>query len=97
MTNPRIWIEQTVAAMSEEDRAHWEAVQCALLSCYVDNTYHGVIIVCSDDPETPEHIELAQMMSINATDIVSAKIVAHGATQVTSLLMADAPPREMFN
>lgn len=90
-------IKETIAKMTDEERDYYNAVQAALLSCYVDKSMRAVVIVGTDTGERHEAIELSHMMTINANDIDLVKLFACGSIQVGTLVMADAPAPERLN
>lgn len=90
-------IEETLATLNDHQKHHYKLMCAAIISCFAQHDLHGLVIVGRDDPEVPDAIDLAHMISVNTTDIHAVKLVAAGSAQVGTLLMADAPPPELFN
>lgn len=90
-------IEEAISQLDDEQREHFNSVLRFILTCYHDPKHHGLFLIGRDDAEREGDIELAQILSINTTDINAVQIMAAGQPQIGMLVMSDAPPRELFN
>ena len=79
-----------LAALPEKDQEHFKMLVRLISRCYgKDAAASGVLIV-------RDSARLA-VLSVNANDIDMAEIIMCAAEATGSVLMEDAPPKEMFN
>lgn len=90
-------MEAALGVMSADEREHFKTVCAALLSCYIDHGLHALVIIGNDDPERHDSLELSQLLSVNTSEIQAAQLLSAAQTQVSILVMADAPPRSLFS
>jgi hypothetical protein len=83
--------QQAVAKLDPEQQEHFKTVVLAMLDCYTNDKMHGMLIVRSEDEA------LTSIFAINSNEMDAAQLLASAQTHVDSVVMADAPPREMFN
>ncbi len=84
-------MEKALAKMTPEQRDHLRLVISELVECYVNDEIHGLLLVGQTD-KTPMKI-----MSINATDMEAASLLAMANDFINYSVMEDAPPKEQFN
>jgi hypothetical protein len=89
-------IEEALRKMSADEREHFKMLCGALLACYTSSSLHSLVLIGRDEYDS-SGMELAQIISVNSSDIQAAQLMAAAQTQISTLVMAEAPPREKFN
>ena len=83
--------QEAVAKLDPEQQEHFKTVVLAMLDCYTDEKVHGMLLIRSEDAG------MTSIYAINSNDMDAAQILLAAQSHVDSVVMADAPPREMFN
>jgi hypothetical protein len=83
-------IEDAVSRMTPDQQEHFKQICGMLLAAYIDEGMHALVLL-------GQHEELAQVMAVNCTDIVAARLVGGAAERIDTLIMQDAPERSMFH
>lgn len=94
--------EAIVAALEQlddEQQEHFKTLCGALLSAYIDDSMHALLLLAKEHPPSTgrDNVEVVQIMAVNATDIHAAQIVGGAVEKIGTFVMADAPPRNLFN
>lgn len=99
-------IADALAQMDEDQQEQFKAVCAAVLAAYVHDDVHCLVIIGRSQgstvapfgtPVAIPGLDVTHISSINASDIQAAQIIAGAANQVSAIVMADAPPRELFS
>lgn len=90
-------MEEAVAKMDETQRQHFKWLCAALLSCYVNQDLRALVLIGQDDVFAGTAVDLTQIQSVNCNDMHGIQLLTHAMAQMDSMLMADAPPRALFN
>jgi hypothetical protein len=92
LKHPPPTLSDQLNAMSDDAKEHMMQLVDLLLQCYgPERTSSAVLIV-----QSPEQ-EAVIIASANADDMEAATLVAEAHGIMGTVLVADAPPREMFN
>lgn len=84
-------ILQRMLALQGEERDHFAAVISMLSECYGDEKHSSAVILIN----TPN--DMLRVTSANANELDVAEMINNAAVMMNSLVMEDAPPKELFN
>ncbi len=87
-------MEKALAKMTPDQRDHLRLVISELVHCYVNDNTHGLLMVGNDSNNADNPMKI---MSINATDMEAATLLATANEYINYAVLEDAPPKEKFN
>jgi hypothetical protein len=95
------YLMQRIEALPKDMQEHFRQVVRLVMGCYgEENTPKGSAVLISappEDPDDPEEELPIVIISINANEITCTKMVRKANEALIDVLVADAPPKEMFN
>ncbi len=80
-----------VESMSQEARDHFKIVIEQLITCYLDEKSHAVVLIDHDDNDK------TAMIAVNANEMEVANLLNIGALASASMVMEDMPDKGMLN
>lgn len=84
-------LERRVAAMSDDEQAHFKLLIQKLVMCYGEGQAQGVVIVGRAEDQT------AGVVTLNCDEMEAAQLMLAANDFFGFLNAQDAPPREKFN
>lgn len=84
-------MEAALVKMDESQREHLRLVITELIRCYVDEKYHGMVLVSGEDDP------FFKMIAVNSTDMEAYELMRRADNYIAMHVMQDAPPKEQFN
>ena len=84
-------MEAAVNKLDESQREHLRIVITELIRCYIDDKYHGMVLVSGEDDP------FFKMVAVNSTDMEAYELLRRADEYVALHVMKDAPPKEQFN
>lgn len=80
-----------IAELDDEARAHLQLVLATIVNCYGDADGQAVVVYA------PVDSTLAEIITINCTDMDAAVLVRSANSYLQFLNIKDAPAKEKFN
>lgn len=87
-------MEKALEIMTPDQRDHLKLVISELVRCYVNEDVHGLLLIGKSEQTIASPMKI---MSINATDMEAATLMATASEFINYSVMEDAPPKEQFN
>ena len=87
-------MEKALEIMTPDQRDHLKLVISELVRCYVNEDVHGLLLIGKSEHTVASPMKI---MSINATDMEAATLMATASEFINYSVMEDAPPKEHFN
>lgn len=84
-------LEQRVAAMSDEEQAHFKLLIHKLVMCYGEGQAQGVVIIGRAEDE------FAGVVTLNCDEMEASQLMLAANDFFGFLNTVDAPPKEQFN
>lgn len=84
-------LERRVAAMSDDEQAHFKLLIHKLVMCYGEGAAQGVVII----GRAEDH--MAGVVTLNCDEMEAAQLMIAANDFFGFLNVQDAPPREKFN
>lgn len=84
-------LEQRVAAMSDEEQAHFKLLIHKLVMCYGEGQAQGVVIIGRAEDA------FAGVVTLNCDEMEASQLMLAANDFFGFLNLVDAPPKEEFN
>lgn len=95
------YLVQRIEALPDEMQQHFRSVVRLIMGCYGDEeSAKGSAVLISmppEDPDEPDEDRPVVVISINANEITCTKMVRKANEALIDVVVADAPPKELFN
>lgn len=95
------YLMERIEALPDEMQQHFRQVVRLVMSCYgEESTPKGSAVLISmppEDQDEPDEELPVVIISINANEITCTKMVRKANEALIDVVVADAPPKEMFN
>lgn len=84
-------MEKALARMSDGQREHLKLIIKELLTCYLNEEVHGLLLVGAN--ESPK----IKLFAVNSNEMDASGLLTAADQYIHFKVMDDAPPKELFN